>query len=298
MTSQMFVDAAAFSASSVVFNPPKLNKAGGKNVTLTNKDTRKQLALSTPLMLTWGMNEFRDEATGKVSYDLSLQFPSDGYPNPEASDFLEKLVEMERMCKAEATKKAKDWFNKPTMSPEVVDALWTPMLRYKKDPATGMPDTSSAPTLRVKIPFWEDSWKIELYDTEGGRLYPGTGVTPMQLIPKLTNLALIIQSGGIWFANGKFGTTWRLVQGVVKPRASLFGSCHIKLNTDQKKTLEAQADREDEEESAEFEQTVVVDSDDEGDAGEPSFPEATEPAPAAPEPVKKKKRVVKKLNTD
>jgi hypothetical protein len=178
---------------------------------------------------------------------------------------------MERMCKAEATKKAKDWFNKPTMSPEVVDALWTPMLRYKKDPATGMPDTSSAPTLRVKIPFWEDSWKIELYDTEGGRLYPGTGVTPMQLIPKLTNLALIIQSGGI---------------------------CHIKLNTDQKKTLEAQADREDEEESAEFEQTVVVDSDDEGDAGEPSFPEATEPAPAAPEPVKKKKRVVKKLNTD
>jgi hypothetical protein len=65
MTSQMFVDAAAFSASSVVFNPPKLNKAGGKNVTLTNKDTRKQLALSTPLMLTWGMNEFRDEATGR-----------------------------------------------------------------------------------------------------------------------------------------------------------------------------------------------------------------------------------------
>ena len=214
MSSSMFVAASAFNPASVVFNTPKLNKAGGKNVTLTNSDTRKQLAIATPLMLTWGMNEFRDEATGKVSYDLSLQFPSPNYPNPEADAFLEKLKVMEKACKDEATAKAKDWFNKPTMSSEVVDALWTPMLRYKKDPATGMPDTTSAPTLRVKIPFWDDAWKIELYDTESRRLYPGGELTPMQLIPKLTNLALIIQSGGIWFANGKFGTTWRLVQGV------------------------------------------------------------------------------------
>ena len=161
MSSSMFVSASAFNPASVVFNTPKLNKAGGKNVTLTNSDTRKQLAIATPLMLTWGMNEFRDEATGKVSYDLSLQFPSPNYPNPEADAFLEKLKVMEQACKDEATAKAKDWFNKPTMSPEVVDALWTPMLRYKKDAATGMPDTTSAPTLRVKIPFWEDAWKIE-----------------------------------------------------------------------------------------------------------------------------------------
>ena len=296
MSSQMFVDSNAFSPDSVVFNAPKTNKAGGKNVTLTDTSIRKQLAIATPLMLTWGMNEFRDEATGKVSYDLSLQFPSEGYPNPDASALLEKLVVLENLCKEEATKKAKEWFNKPTMSPEVVDALWTPMLRYKKDQATGMPDTTTAPTLRVKIPFYEDSWKIELYNTEGERLYPGTGVTPMQLIPKLTNIAIIIQCGGIWFANGKFGITWRLQQGVVKPRASLFGSCHIKLNSEEKKTLEEQVDRE--EQSEEFEQTVVVDSDEEDDA--PSFsaaPKTESPKQESPktEPVKKKKRVVKKM---
>ena len=71
MSSQMFVDSNAFSPNSVVFNAPKTNKAGGKNVTLTDSSIRKQLAIATPLMLTWGMNEFRDEATGKVSYDLS-----------------------------------------------------------------------------------------------------------------------------------------------------------------------------------------------------------------------------------
>jgi hypothetical protein len=37
--------------------------------------------------------------------------------------------------------------------------------------------------------------------------------------------------GGLWFANGKFGVTWKLYQGVVKPAQSLpKGQCHIKLD--------------------------------------------------------------------
>ena len=54
-------------------------------------------------------------------------------------------------------------------------------------------------------------------------------VTPMSLVQKGQNIAAVIQCGGIWFANGKFGMTWKLLQAVVQPRATLKGRCHIML---------------------------------------------------------------------
>jgi len=295
-TSSLFVPANSFSAdSSLGFSAPKVNNAGGKNVNLLNTDTRKGLVLSSPLMLTWGLNEFKDEASGKCSYDLSLQFPSDNYPNPQASEWLEKLKEYESKIKATAVEKCKEWFNKPTMSPDVVDALWTPMLRYKKG-SDGMPDESSAPTLRIKIPFWQGEWKCEIYDMDDTALYPNDkDVTPMDLVPKLTNVAMIIQSGGVWFANGKFGTTWKLIQAKVKPRASLRGKCHIALSVDEREKLDAQKDTEDD-----HEPTQVVDSDDDeeptppGLATDTSAAESESAAESAP-PLKQKRVIKKKI---
>lgn len=285
-TDSLFVSASSFNpTTSLGFANPKVNSVGGKNVGIINTDTKKGLVLSTPLMLTWGLNEFKDEKTGKCSYDLSLQFPSDNYPNEHATAWLEQLQKYEDIIKTTAVTKAKEWFNKPTMSSDVVDALWTPMLRYKKGP-DGLPDTSSAPTLRIKVPFWQDVWKCEIYDMDDNELFPNDdNVTPMELIPKLTNVAMIIQSGGVWFANGKFGTTWKLVQAKVKPRASLKGKCHIALSSDDRDKLDAQKDAQDEQEP-----TMVVDSDDD----EPAPGLDTSAAETDTTGPVKKKRVVKK----
>lgn len=290
-SSSLFVSAASFNAdTSLGFSAPKVNSAGGKAVNILNTDTKKQLVLSTPLMLTWGLNEHKDETTGKCSYDLSLQFPSDNYPNEQATEWLEQLKVYEAKIKATAVEKSKEWFNKPTMSADVVDALWTPMLKYKKGP-DGMPDESSAPTLRIKIPFWQGDWKCEIYDMDDSTLYPNDeGVTPMELIPKLTNVAMIVQSGGVWFANGKFGTTWKLVQAKVKPRASLKGRCHIALSADEREKLDAQKENNDDQEP-----TQVVDSDDEDSNAADAQPVDT--AVEAEQAPPKKKRVIKKKTT-
>ena len=45
--------------------------------------------------------------------------------------------ELEAQIKADAIANSKDWFNKSKMSAEVVDALWSPMLKYPKNQATG-----------------------------------------------------------------------------------------------------------------------------------------------------------------
>ena len=272
----MIVNATEFDATrDVRFSKPKLNKSGGKSVNVLGP-SGATLHLSTPLMLTWGVNEFTDDVTGRRTYDLSLQFPKEEYQTPETQAFLENIVAFQEHFKSEAVEQAKAWFGKSKMSAEVVDALAHPMLRYPKDRDTQEFDHTRPPCLRVKLDYWDQAFNCEIYDIEQSaqtgehkRLFPapadsGTAAGPMELIPKGTQIATVLRCGGLWFANGKFGCTWRLVQAVVKPRASLKGRCVIQLSASETKTLRAQADPEGEETEV---GVALVDSDEEEEEG-------------------------------
>ena len=247
--------------SSFVYTKPKVNSVGGKSIGILNKKSNKSLFVSTPLMLTWGINEYVDEQSGKRTYDMSLQFPNEEYNTPEIKKFLDNMVAFESKIKADAITNSKEWMNKAKMTTDVVDALFTPILKYPKDPS-GDPDTSRPPSLRVKIPFWEGEWKCELYDMDQTQLFPSSsGITPLELITKASNTATVIQCGGIWFANGKFGVTWKLLQAVVKPKQNLKGQCFINLSSEDKTKL--QTANLDEDEASDVVAKVVNDTDDE-----------------------------------
>jgi hypothetical protein len=98
--------------------------------------------ISTPLMLTWGINEFVDDKTGRVSYDMALQFPSEEYAKEDTTNFMNNMIELEQKLKTDAITNAKEWFGKAKMSEDAIDALWTPMLKYPKDKNTLEPDTT------------------------------------------------------------------------------------------------------------------------------------------------------------
>ena len=291
----------------VTFTKPKVNNSGGKNIGILNAHTKKSLYISSPLMLTWGVNEYTDDKTGKVTYDMSLQFPKSEYNTEELSSFLKAMQGLEEKIKSTAMENSKEWMNKAKMSQEVVDALWSPMLKYPKDQSTGEPDYSRPPTLRVKVPFWEGEFKnVEVYDINQKALYPNDGdVSVPELIVKGSNVATIIQCGGIWFANGKFGVTWKLFQCVVKPRETLSGRCHIQLSATERTKMEVSSDTE---ETPSNTTNAVDDSDEEEEAVDVSEAPVTVPEPEPePEPVvekkieaddlveKPKKKVVKKV---
>ena len=156
-----------------------------------------------------------------------------------------------------------------------------------------------SPSLKVKIPYWEGEFKSEIYDMQQNILFPGMlpALTPVDLITKGSQVASIIKNGGIWFAAGKFGTTWKLEQAVVQPRATLRGKCHIRLDESEMQTLESSVEKlvlSDEE--TPVQSTTVDDSDDD----EPVLVETpvvnTEETQEPQETVEtpKKKRVVKK----
>jgi hypothetical protein len=296
----------------------KVNASGGKSVGIYNSQTGQSLYVGTPLLMTWGLQEYTDEKTGKVSYEMSLQFPNDDFDNDETRAFLKAMAEFESKLKADALANSKDWFAKPKMTPDAVEALFTPIVKYPMDKATCEKDLTKKPTMRIKVPFWQGKWEgVEIYDADRNCLFPcaDPNVSPKDIITKLSYMKTMIQCGGIWFANGKFGVTWRFVQGMIQPRLSMRGKCHLSLSSsessaDSQKSIqndthsEVVHEQQQQQQQQKQHQVETVDSDDGGEEEEeddsaPSrtysvaAPIVVPVATAAVEPPKKK--IVKKV---
>lgn len=301
------VNGFEFDNSKWKYTKVNVNKVGGKSVGISNSNTNKVLMVTSPLMMTWGVNANDYDNTGTPKYDMSLQFPRENDPNhsDHTTSFLNGLEAMETKIKEDAVTNAKDWFNKSKMSAEVVEALWSPMLKYSKNPDTGEPDKTKAPRLVVKLPYYsdKDKYDFEFYNTQKEKIFPleheETNIT--ELVQSKMNVSLVIKCGGLWFANGKFGVTWRLEQGVVQPKASIRGTCQINLTDDVVESMK-QSTRE----LVSNDDTMVEDSDNEEDdvsevasvveaSVEAEVEAEVEAAVSEPQPVvKKRKKVVKK----
>ena len=311
MENSMIINGNMFNASNdFIYKKPAINSNGGKSVGIMNAHSKKSLLISTPLMLTWGVNEYTDEKTGKKTYDMAIQFPNDEYNTEQISKFLTSLQEMENKIKADTIKNSKEWLNKQKVSDEVIDALWTPMLKYPKDKESGEYDYSRSPTLKIKIPYWEGEFKVELYNDNEEIVFPLEDSGPIEdYISKGSNIATLIQCGGLWFVNGKFGITWKLVQGVVKPRPSLKGKCHIALSSEEKEKINTSLNNDDGDNN---DIKLIDDSDedeidDDENTKKPEIDDASKPSDdnvkgndvtISDQPDKKKKLVRKKKSSD
>jgi hypothetical protein len=221
-------------------------------------------------MIQWGAADFKDEKTGKGNdkFEFTLQFPTEGYKNEETTIALTNMMALEAKLLESGQQNSKNWFGK-AYTAEVLSALWSPMLKYPKNKSTGEPDLSAAPGLRVKLPKWEGQWKSEIYNEDTEKLFPDPSnelLTPVDFLPKSVKATCLLQCGGLWFANGKFGVTWKLIQAVVpKPKSSLLGTCFLKKKAP---VAAASLEKEEEPEPVSRQQsavaaTLVEDSDEE-----------------------------------
>ena len=298
----MIVSASEYNPTTdMKYTKSKVMASGMKSVGVLNAKTMKSTFLSTPLMLSYGAQENDFDGSGKFSYDMSLQFPNDDWGTPQTDAFLQAMKDMENKILDDAVANSKEWFGKPSMSREVAAALMNPILRYPKDKETGEPDMTRSPTLRVKIPFYDNVWKTEVYGLDGSPLYPNQdGRTPMDLIPKGTQVACVIQNSGIYFINGKFGTSWKLFQVVCKPKQTLSGKCHIFLSDDDMKKAEASNAAEESEDELVLEEESAEEEEVEEETEEPVeqiVAPIVEPEPVVAAKPAAKKKVVRRKKT-
>jgi hypothetical protein len=281
--------------SSVRYMQPKVNDRGGKSINIISTQTNRALHLSTPLMMTWGISDYTDEKTGESDgkFTISLNFPTEQYKTQATTDFLDKLKAFENQILDDAVKNAEVWFGEE-MTREVAKHTFFPFIKYSKDKNTKKIDHSKPPCIRAKVPNYDGRWAVEIYDTNQKLIFPcdNDRLTPQDFITKMSNVACVIQCGGLWFGGKGWGITWKLNQCVVKPQqvVSVYGKCHIQLSNDELNAIDNVSKDvvvDEEEETVEASKPVsteVEDSDDD---------DSDNPPQQEPEPVVVKK-VVKK----
>jgi hypothetical protein len=300
------------------FSAPKPNPTGGKVVNMFDNRFKESLIISTPLILSWGAQEGKEQGTGKLTgkWTMSLQFPSEEYKTPEEMAFLESMKNLEQHIKQTALTNSKLWFGKEIKSMDIIDEKFTPMIKYPKvSPGSAELDYSRPPTMVVKIPKWKSGWKSEIYDEDGEPVYIPDSLTseqvkelklqseldeaisllndghsPIEYLPKQTKVICLLQCGGLWFVNGKVSITWNLQQAVVKkPKQSTRGICFIKPKATEREALKSMPHPEEKEQEQELEfqvsSTLVDDSDDENDTKPSSNQEAIQEVVIESEPV-------------
>ena len=285
---------------------PKINDRGGKSINMISKQSNRSLHISTPLLMTWGIADFVDEkgeSDGK--YSISLNFPNSEYATPTTNNFLQKLKDFENQILDDAVTNSDLWWGE-SMSREVAKHTFFPFLKYSKNKDTKKIDTTKPPSIRAKVPYYDGKWNVEIYDTQSNLIFPcsNENVTPVDFVQKLSQVACVLQCGGIWIGGKGWGLTWKLVQCVVKPReiVSVYGRCHIQLSTEDQAVLETQQVIEDDVDETEEETvpapvvaakqtTVIEDSDEEAEEEEAPKPTVAAIVEEVKAPVKK---VVKK----
>ena len=259
-------------------------------------------------MLTWGVNERVDETTGRVSYDMALQF---GNESRSVEKFQEALRQFQEKVLTDAVAKRQEWFGKSKLSREVAEAMMYPILKYpKKKDGSGDPDYDRYPTLKLKIPFWEQKFNVELYDLNKKALYlprvPGSpgpqgDKTPVDVIPKASHVKGLLACTGVWMAGGRFGVTWKLMQAGVRPPVRIVGAgqCHIMDDSDDEDVEQLLKKNEGQNDNS---KDSGNENENENENAGPSFmsseseeeEEEEEAKPATPPPKKKKKKVVRR----
>lgn len=291
--SSIIVDYADWNVDQTRYMPPKVNDRGGSSINIISTQTNRGLAITTPMALSWGIGEYVDPKTGESDGKFKISIDFREPQNEQTAMFIEKFKAFEERIMQDAVKNSAVWWKK-SKSREVLEETFFPTFKYPKNPDTNEPDKTRPPSMRAKVPFWSNKWGIEIYDVNGQQIFPSeenVGMSPGDFVPSKSQIACVLQCGGIWIGGKGWGVTWKCIQCVVKPfeTVSLVGTgkCFVNISDKDRGGAPAPSSSPKQikpaaatpKQSADVTGVIVEDSDDD----EPAAAVAPAPAPA-PEP--------------
>lgn len=228
----------------------------------------------------YGMNIYKDEKTGNESYSLELSFKDKELREP-LQRFFAILEEIDNKVIEATMENSQAWIRKPA-NKDVIEALFTPTIKYPKDKETGEIITKYPPTYRLKLnKDAKGNFRCVAYDQESKE------ETPMEtIIPKMkgSKVTAIANCSGIWVAASKFGISWKASQLMVAVNSGMNRFAFQDIPEDNIESAEAKMTPDDDKENsdevpAEVTTNDVDTSDDDNDSDEEEA--------AVEEPVKK-----------
>ena len=191
----------SFNASDVRFSEVKKNKMGGKAIYLSGANGGKLVYQLPLLKAPYGLSDFTDKASGKVSYSLDLSL--------DDQDILAKLSAFDDRVLDFVASNCTACLGKEYKKDVIKEALHKPLVKQSKG--------GYAPTLKLKVATNPDgSFEPAAYTME-------QALTSVDKIGKGTMVHTIVEFNSIWFIDNKFGVSVRLQQVLFAPTAKLTG---------------------------------------------------------------------------
>lgn len=210
---QNIIRASELDVSKLTFSDVKTLDNGGKIVNVSYSGQRLFMQLPA-LVANYGLSVWPAEKTGgfdKMQLDLSLKgYDSDVSPSVKA--FYNNLQQFDEKMIDTAMQNSKMWLRKAGTSREVIQAVYTPLIKYAKDKDTGEISNKYPPTVRLQIPRNRaGDIDIEVYDAFRKRVdFDAVNF-------KRAQVTAIVQISSVWIISGKFGITMKVHQMKVNP---------------------------------------------------------------------------------
>ena len=197
--------------SKITFSDLKTADSGAKSVYISYNG--KPLYAQTPEMnCVYGLSKWDGDGKAAPKYSLDLSFQGVD-KNPSLAKFMDVLKSLNDKFINQAMEKGPEWFKKKFSNPEVVEAIYTPLIKYPKDKETGEIIDKYPPTFRLNVPFRDGKITCPVYDGSKNL------IDLMSTETKGARITAIVKISGLWMAAGRFGCTMRVEQlRVVAPK--------------------------------------------------------------------------------
>jgi hypothetical protein len=204
------VDFTEFNVENVIFGEMSKTSVGSKTIPILYKypsGATKSLLIFTPEMMTWGAKNYQTNV-GADEDIWSMNIPL-GRGVPE--EFVNCIRSLDRMAKQHLHTNSKQIFN-AVKSQEIIDELYMNSERPIVDKITG--ETTNT-FLKVKLPSFGKKWNFAVFQNDASqtKLFPlGEDQKPDTVIPKSSQVQVLLSINSMWLTGGKIGFTLKAIQ--------------------------------------------------------------------------------------
>ena len=226
------------------FMPPKLNKSGGKMITMLSQQTGKAHRILIPACSTFGIQDFKEKANdgtsldGDGKYTITLQL----HNHPEV---VAKIKEFEDALIDAYVTNSQLWTGK-AQTRDIGIFSFNSSIKYPKVDlveGSGKKDglNFERPMIKCKVAHDVDTqaWKVNIFDIPNGNKQiwkdgdvtymneDGETISPVTLVPAKSSVAVLMQSSGVWTGGKGWGHSWKVPMIRVEPpkQSSANGAC-------------------------------------------------------------------------
>lgn len=120
-----------FDVSNISYSEPRVLDNGGKVIYVSYN--KKKLIMQTPEMVApFGLSKWNNEGKGNDKYSLDLSFKGKD-SRDVLSKFFDGLRDLDKKLVEDGLKHCQTWLKKTYKSLDVVEALYTPIIKFAKD---------------------------------------------------------------------------------------------------------------------------------------------------------------------